>query len=103
MISVYASKLQKGEWLRGRGWDKQHWGLERFPDRWMLDRAVSTNPAALSSRDGHLVWVNSAALAELDLDRVGIEVDPPGSSRRRRPASSSAGWIVQIPGTPILR
>jgi predicted amidohydrolase YtcJ len=33
------------------------------------------NPAALSSRDGHLVWVNSAGLAELGLDRAGIEVE----------------------------
>lgn len=75
MIGTRAASLGEGEWLRGRGWDKQHWGVDRFPDRDMLDRVVPDNPAALSSRDGHLVWVNSAALAELDLDRTGIEIE----------------------------
>ena len=74
MIGDYVGGLRKGEWLRGRGWDKQHWGLDRFPDRALLDRVTPDNPAALSSRDGHLVWVNSAALAKLGLDRTGIEV-----------------------------
>jgi hypothetical protein len=74
MIRAYAAGLRTGEWLRGRGWDKQHWGIDRFPDRALLDRVSPDNPAALNSRDGHLVWLNSAALAELDLDRTGIEV-----------------------------
>ncbi len=75
MIGACSGRLRKGEWLRGRGWDKQHWGLDCFPDRALLDRVTPDNPTALSSRDGHLVWVNSAALIALDLDRAGIEVE----------------------------
>jgi predicted amidohydrolase YtcJ len=75
MVVSYVKKLGKGEWLRGRGWDKQHWGVDCFPDRALLDRVTPDNPAVLSSRDGHLVWVNSAALSQLGLDRSGIEVE----------------------------
>jgi predicted amidohydrolase YtcJ len=75
LIRTYADGLRKGEWLLGRGWDKQHWGLDRFPDRALLDQVTPNNPAALSSRDGHLVWVNSAGLAVLGLDESGIVVE----------------------------
>jgi predicted amidohydrolase YtcJ len=74
-IAAHVDRLGKGEWLRGRGWDKQHWGLDRFPDRLLLDRVTPDNPAVLSSRDGHLVWVNSAGLACLGLDRGEIQVE----------------------------
>jgi predicted amidohydrolase YtcJ len=75
LIADRVRSLRKGEWLRGRGWDKQRWGLESFPDRGLLDAVTPDNPAAITSRDGHLVWVNSAGLAELGLDRTGIEVE----------------------------
>jgi hypothetical protein len=75
MVASRAAGLAKGDWLIGRGWDKQRWGLEGFPDREMLDRAAPGTPVSLTSRDGHLVWVNSAALRLLDLDRQGIAVE----------------------------
>ncbi len=67
MIKARAAELGKGKWVLGRGWDKQRWGLERFPDRWVLDRVTPLNPVALDSHDGHLLWVNSLALREAGL------------------------------------
>jgi predicted amidohydrolase YtcJ len=59
-----------GAWLYGRGWDRNRWG--RLPTAADLDRAVGQRPAALSSHDGHALWLSSAAL-----HAVGIGRDTP--------------------------
>ena len=58
----------KEPWILGRGWDKNLWG-ERFPNRKQLDSVVADKPAAFSSRCGHIMWVNSAALAAAGITR----------------------------------
>ena len=66
-VRVFAKDLPGGVWLRGRGWDKQRWGLDGFPDRSMLDSVVPDRPVALWSRDGHVMWLNSLALKAVGL------------------------------------
>jgi len=61
-IADFISRLPEGAWLRGRGWDKQRWGMDDFPTREMLDRVSPSNPVGLWSRDGHLMWGNSRAI-----------------------------------------
>ncbi|MBV9548007.1 MAG: amidohydrolase [Chloroflexi bacterium] len=56
-----ADELTPGAWVRGRGWDRNRWG--RLPAAADLDAATGDRPAALSSHDGHSVWLNSAALS----------------------------------------
>jgi predicted amidohydrolase YtcJ len=75
LIEQHLEGVPAGGWLRGRGWDKQRWGLQAFPTREMLDRVTGDRPAALASRDGHLMWVNSAVLQRIGLDREAVEVD----------------------------
>jgi predicted amidohydrolase YtcJ len=84
-VRVFAQDLPEGVWLRGRGWDKQRWGLNGFPDRSMLDSVVDDRPVALWSRDGHVMWLNSAALKAIGLGETipaveggEIEVDETG-------------------------
>lgn len=86
MIRTKALEIGKARWVLGRGWDKQRWGLARFPDRWMLDKVCDSNPVALDSHDGHLLWVNSLALQRAGLlssiPRVEggeIEIDDSGN------------------------
>jgi predicted amidohydrolase YtcJ len=55
-------RFEKETWIMGRGWDKNLWG-EQFPNRQQLDSVVADKPAAFSSRCGHIMWANSAALA----------------------------------------
>jgi hypothetical protein len=74
MLLEAAAKLASGQWLRGRGWNKNLWG-ENFPDKGILD-AITPSPVALSSKDGHLLWVNSAALKHAGIDAKTS--DPPG-------------------------
>jgi predicted amidohydrolase YtcJ len=73
-IRKAASQLTPGQWLRGRGWNKNLWG-EQFPDKKILDE-LTTNPVALGSKDGHLLWVNSAALKFAGINAK--TADPPG-------------------------
>jgi predicted amidohydrolase YtcJ len=74
-IRALAAGQPRGTWITGRGWDKQSWGLDGFPTRHMLDQVAPDNPVSLTSRDGHLAWVNSAGLHELGLAETPLAVD----------------------------
>lgn len=67
LVRDHLTRVPEGGWLTGRGWDKQMWGLSGFPTREMLDAVGPINPIALTSRDGHVLWVNSVALERLGL------------------------------------
>lgn len=62
-------RFEKEPWLMGRGWDKNLWG-EQFPNRQQLDSVIADKPAAFSSRCGHIMWANSAALAAAAVTRA---------------------------------
>jgi predicted amidohydrolase YtcJ len=69
-----AADVAPGEWILGRGWDHSSWG--RWPTAADLDNAVPNHPVALTRKDGHAVWLNSAALAKAGI--VDGTPDPPG-------------------------
>ena len=75
-VAEAARQTPAGEWVRGWGWDHSLWPDPRFPDRTSLDAVTGNVPAALRRKDGHMVWLNSAALRA-----AGITLqteDPPG-------------------------
>ncbi len=74
-----AGRLPPGAPLIGVGWDDTRWG--RLPTRDDLDRVVPDRPALLLRKDGHLLWMNSTALAH-----YGFEGAPPGEPAR-------GGWV----------
>ena len=67
VIKKAASRMKPGQWLRGRGWNKNLWGGD-FPSKTVLDK-ITDNPVALDSKDWHLLWVNSAALDHCKINR----------------------------------
>ena len=67
-------------WLVGGGWDLTSFPVGE-PTRAQLDALTGTQPAALSSSDGHTLWVNSAALAAAHLTRD--TPDPPAGRIER--------------------
>ncbi|MGD9142083.1 MAG: amidohydrolase [bacterium] len=75
LIADFISRLPKGAWLKGRGWDKQRWGMDAFPVREMLDRVSPENPVGLWSRDGHLMWANSLAIEASGAEDPSVRVD----------------------------
>jgi predicted amidohydrolase YtcJ len=78
-----ASELRAGAWLRGRGWRSGDWSPPAEPTKEALDAVTGPVPAALTARDGHSLWLNSAALGGADGDlRVPggvVEVDEGGA------------------------
>lgn len=59
--------IEKGEWILGRGWDHTVFKEKEWPSKEILDQAAPDNPVFLRRVDGHVAWVNSAAL-----NRAGI-------------------------------
>lgn len=84
--------LPPGEWVTGRGWDRNLWSPPLPPTRQALDAVAPANPVALSSKDGHALWVNSLALRELGVDSA--TVDPEGGRIVRDATTGEATGIL---------
>ena len=59
---VEYSKIKKGEWIIGRGWDQNDWTAKEFPTKAKLDSLFPSTPVFLKRVDGHAALVNSEAL-----------------------------------------
>lgn len=90
---------QRGrDWLVGGGFV-----LTAFPggapDRQALDRLTGTQAAALSSSDGHTLWVNTAALRAAGITRA--TPDPP-AGRIERDARGEATGVLRESATDLV-
>ncbi|QJB70665.1 amidohydrolase family protein [Parasphingorhabdus halotolerans] len=61
-LADYAKRYPERQWIIGRGWNQEVWGLGRFPNAAELDAIIPDRPVYLSRVDGHAAWVNSAAM-----------------------------------------
>ncbi|MGI8915676.1 MAG: amidohydrolase [Chloroflexota bacterium] len=64
-----------GEWVTGSGWNQDLWAGVT-PHRRLLDRLSTVHPMLFTRKDGHSVWVNSAALAVAGI--TAATAAPPG-------------------------
>jgi predicted amidohydrolase YtcJ len=83
--------VKPGQWLKGRGWNKNLWG-GGFPDKTILDK-ITDNPVALDSKDWHILWVNSAALRYCKINRD--TPDPPGGVIERDETGEPTGILKE--------
>src|ERR1051326_1821173 len=83
-----AKTARPGEWVRGRGWDQNHWGDTRFPTHAALSAAVPSNPVYLTRVDGHAALVNAKALA---LAGVTSKTPDPPRGRVLKESGASEG------------
>ncbi len=91
IVREHAARLTPSAWLQGRGWDRHRWG--RLPTRADLDAAVGQRPTALSSHDGHSLWLNTAALK---LAAIRHETqDPPGGVIERDESGEPTGVLFE--------
>jgi len=100
-VAAAAARARPGEWIRGGRWDKNLWPEGRFPRREDLDPVTADRPAALSSKDGHTMWVNSAAL-----HRAGIGAatpDPPGGRIARDPRTGEPTGLLVEEAQAVMR
>ena len=90
-LRAAAEQSVQGGWLRGRGWDRNRWG--RLPTRADLDVAIGDRPAALSSHDGHSLWLSSRALQLAGVNRD--TPDPAGGVIDRDAHGAPAGVLFE--------
>ena len=82
---------QPGEWIVGLGWNHTEWLVPQFPTKAPLDAIAPENPVALDRKDGHSVWVNSAALRLAGITRE--TTDPSGGVIDRDAAGQPSGTL----------
>lgn len=74
-----AADAAPGQWIVGRGWDHTDWG--RWPNAADLDAVTAHHPVVLTRKDGHIAWLNSAALHACGIHAA--TPDPAGGSIQR--------------------
>jgi predicted amidohydrolase YtcJ len=92
-VGERAARARRGEWILGRGWNKNLWEGGGFPSKGDLDRVARDKPVALNSKGGHVTWVNSAALR-----LAGITRDTPqpyGGEIERDPETGEPTGILK--------
>jgi predicted amidohydrolase YtcJ len=68
LVAAAVRAAAAGAWVRGSGWRSGDWSPAVEPTRAALDPLTGDVPVALQARDGHSLWLNSAALALADGD-----------------------------------
>ncbi len=92
-IKAFCRRLGPNDWLLGAGWDKNVLGDESIFTKMVLDGIWPVGPAALQSKDQHVLWVNSKAL-----EAVGIDAstsDPAGGKIDRDPKTGEPTGILK--------
>ncbi len=62
-VKKRVSIAEPGEWIVGGGWDESKWPENRYLNKYDLDAISPDNPVVLSRVCGHLISVNSKAMA----------------------------------------
>jgi len=78
-------------WILGRSWNHNTWPRPIMPSRYDLDGVASTTPVALTSKDGHAIWCNTAALRLAGIDQD--TPDPSGGRILREDDGSTSGIL----------
>lgn len=91
-VADYVAADPGEEWIVGRGWDSSHF-LAEPPTLAELDAITGSRPAYLNNRDGHSVWVNSAALSRAGVD--ASSPDPAGGVIDRDATGALTGLLFE--------
>ncbi len=100
LVGERAAKERPGTWILGHGWNRSLWPAGEVPSRLQLDAVSPANPVALTSKDGHTRWVNSAALAAAGIDRD--TPDPEGGRIEREPTTRQPTGIFRENAQTLL-
>ena len=91
-IAAFARAHPNRPWITGRGWF-YHVFPGGFPSRALLDSLIPDRPAAFESYDAHTTWVNTAALAHLQIT-TGTP-DPAGGQIVRDTSGEATGILKE--------
>lgn len=101
MIEQATRRSERGEWIAGYGWNKSHWGWQRFPHRADLDLVSPHHPVFLLSSDGRVAWTNSMALEQIGIRRD--TTNPPGGEIERDSTTGAATGILKESAVDLVR
>ena len=99
LVRERANQTPSGHWIQGGQWDRNLWTDTSFPSKASLDAVAPTHPVALSSKDGHLLWVNSLALQRAGITR---ETAQPETGNILRDGSGEPTGVLQEEGATSL-
>jgi predicted amidohydrolase YtcJ len=101
-IREHCRKLKKDEWVIGEGFSPERWQKRIVPDRYMLDKITGGRPAAIWSKDQHMMWVNSRALQIAGI--TSKTTDPAGGLIERFPNGEPTGILKEVPAYfPVIK
>ncbi len=92
VIAAYAASHPDSGWIVGGGWSMDDFGGP-MPTAALLDSVVPDRPTMLWTRDGHSVWVNSAALAAAGI--TAATPDPAGGVIDRDTSGAPSGTLQE--------
>lgn len=98
-MKEFAANRPSG-WLLAQGWREYRWDPPVLPSKRSLDEAFPTRPVALYSGDAHTLWLNSCALAELDITRDSVP--PAGGSYDRDEAGELTGIVREAAAMELM-
>lgn len=101
LVGKAVAAAAPGAWVLGRGWDVEQWTEGRWPTRQDLDPISADHPVALTSKDGHTLWVNSLALRKAGMD-VGTYRQKGGDTAWKE-SGSSQGLLKEKARAPVLQ
>jgi predicted amidohydrolase YtcJ len=93
LVAERLRRVQPGDWLEGRGWNRNLWPNAAFPTRATLDAVAPDTPVALQSKDGHALWVNTAALSAAGVSAA--TPDPNGGQILRDERGEPTGVLLE--------
>lgn len=100
LVRTRAVQTPAGYWIQGGHWDRNLWSDTRFPTKASLDAVAPDHPVALSSKDGHLLWVNSRALEYAGI--TALTPDPAAGAILRTGGGEPTGVLQEPAATRLV-
>ncbi len=94
-IKKHCRKLKKDDWVVGEGFSPDQWNEYIMPDKFMLDKITDGRPAAIFSKDTHMMWANSKALRIARYNKK--TKNPKGGVIERLADGELSGILKEIP------
>ncbi|MBK6797399.1 MAG: amidohydrolase [Acidobacteria bacterium] len=97
-VAEFSSKIPKGEWIIGKGWDEGAWAT-KYPTMKLLSEKVPDHPVFLGSLHGFAAWGNRLAFEKAGIDR---KTQPPVGGIIIRDKSGEATGMLLNRATTLL-